>query len=437
MIFKSTRGGGAAVSFKSAVFEGLASDGGLYHPTSIPNLNKLFLSLTSSSDYNQIAEEVTFHLLSPEIDRETARRIVSASYDFSPHLQRIDDSLFVLELFHGPSYAFKDFGACFLASCMEVFLSGDKRDAVILVATSGDTGSAVARAFLGKKNIHVVILYPSGRVSMLQEKQLTTLGKNISTLEVKGSFDDCQKMVKQAFTDTELNRKLMLTSANSINLGRLIPQSFYYIHAYAQLAAELDDGLVFCVPSGNFGNLTAGVYAWQWGLPVKRFIAATNKNDVVPQYLQSGIYETRASIRTLSNAMDVGNPSNMERLRAVFNSDWAKMAAMLQGEVITDEETTETIKGVWNRSALIIDPHTAVGYLAATRFRNRNDLPGAKIVIIATAHPAKFRETVREATGQQPELPAGLQEALDLPKKSTVVENTLQDLKDFILARFA
>ncbi len=436
MNFKSTRGGGGEVPFRSAVFEGLAPDGGLYHPTSIPDLSDLFRSLSPASGYNQIAEEVTFHLLAPEIDREAARRIIESSYDFSPQLRRIDDSLFLLELFHGPSYAFKDFGAAFLASCMEEFLSGDKGEAIILVATSGDTGSAVARAFLGKKNIHVVILYPSGRVSTLQEKQLTTLGENISTLEVQGSFDDCQKMVKEAFTDAELNSKLMLTSANSINLGRLIPQSFYYIYAYSQLSKELEKGLVFCVPSGNFGNLTAGVYAWQWGLPVERFVAATNINDVVPQYLWSGIYKTRASVRTLSNAMDVGNPSNMERLIAVFDGDWSKMAAMLRGEVITDEETIETIKGLWKRTGLVIDPHTAVGYLAATRFRERNDLPDCKIVIPATAHPAKFCETVEEATGQQPALPPGLQEALDRPKRSMLVGNTLKDLKEFILARF-
>jgi threonine synthase len=436
MVFRSTRGGGGEVSFKTAVFEGLAPDGGLFHPTSKPDLKKLFLSFTENTGYNQLAEAVTSRLLGPEISQETTKRIVEGAYTFSPQLQRLDDSLYLLELFHGPSYAFKDFGACYLASCMEQFLSRESRQAIVLVATSGDTGSAVARAFYGKKNIQVVILYPSGRVSLLQEKQLTTMGENIRTLEVKGSFDDCQIMVKQAFTDSELNRKLMLTSANSINLGRLIPQSYYYVYAYAQLANELDDGLVFCVPSGNFGNLTAGVYAWQWGLAVRRFVAATNINDVVPQYLQTGIYETRSSVRTLSNAMDVGNPSNMERLIAVFERDWRRMSNMLHGEVVTDEETLEVMGELWSRSGVCIDPHTAVGYLGARRFQDKKLAPRAKIVILSTAHPAKFRETVKKATGQEPQLPSGLQEALRLPKQSTVVTNSLASLKEFLLTSF-
>ena len=372
----------------------------------------------------------------PEITRESVRRIIGNTYHFSPVIRKLSGSMHVVELFHGPSHAFKDFGACFLASFMEEFLSGTGKEAVILVATSGDTGSAVARAFYGKKNTNVVILYPSGRVSFLQEKQLTTLGENISAVEVGGSFDDCQRMVKEAFTDKELRRKLLLTSANSINLGRLIPQSFYYIYSYARLKEELQSELIFCVPSGNFGNLTAGVYAWQWGLPVSNFIAATNINDVVPGYLKTGIYTPRTSVQTLSNAMDVGNPSNLERLRAIFRGDWHAMRSLIYGEVVTDEETLGTIKEFREKYNLLLDPHTAVGCLGAIRFSDRNMIRDVPIVVLSTAHPGKFRETVRKATGCEPELPADLEETLRLPKQATPMDNTLISLKRFLLNRF-
>ncbi|HUV06512.1 MAG TPA: threonine synthase [Spirochaetia bacterium] len=438
MKFRSTRAMAGDVSFKEAVFAGLAADGGLFHPTSIPALGQLIASFSPESRYTDIAKALTYHLLEPEISRESAARIIDNAYDFSPVLRPLDETLSLLELYHGPSYAFKDFGAFFLASCMVEFLAEDNRQAIILVATSGDTGSAVARAFYRKDNVQVVILYPSGRVSNLQEKQLTTLGENITALEVGGTFDDCQRMVKEAFTDPELNRALNLTSANSINLGRLVPQSYYYVYAYAQIRKQLKGDIYFCVPSGNFGNLTAGVYAWQWGLPARGFVASTNVNDVVPEYLKTGKFNPRPSIPTLSNAMDVGNPSNMERLQAVFGGGRKQMSSVLHGEVVTDRETLETIREIKDRFDLFVDPHTAVGYLGASRFRQKRGIRREdRIIVLATAHPAKFLETVKRATGMEPELPEGLREALSLPKKSIPVNGTLDDLKKFLLSRFS
>jgi threonine synthase len=434
MTFESTKGASERASFKEAVFKGLAPDGGLFHPTEVPDLSSLFLSFDEKTDFNLIAEKVTYNLLKPEISRDSARKIVKRAFTFTPHLCRVDENISILELYHGPSHAFKDFGASFLASCMEEFLSENNERAIILVATSGDTGSAVARAFLGRHNIDVVILYPSGRVSLLQEKQLTTLGGNITSLEVKGAFDDCQKLVKDAFVDPALTERLRLTSANSINLGRLIPQAYYYVYAYAQMREALENGLFFCVPCGNFGNITAGVYAWTWGLPVKRFIMATNVNDVVPQYLYSGVFTPRASIKTLSNAMDVGDPSNLERLNAVFDFKVDRMRSLLHTETVTDEDTLDAIRSLWKESGIFIDPHTAVGYVGARRYLESHK--DARIIVLSTAHPAKFRETVEKATGVEPELPEGLREAMDLPKRSTLVENNLDSLRSLLLERF-
>ena len=437
MRFRSTRAlerDPATYSFRDAVFQGLAPDGGLYRPAEIHELRRPLEALPAAADFQTVAEETAFRLLSPELKRSTVRRIVQRAFPFSPRLRRVDGSRLLLELFHGPSYAFKDFGAGFLACCMEEFLRSDDREAVILVATSGDTGSAVARAFYGKKNIQVVILYPSGRVSRLQEKQLTVLGENITTLEVAGAFDDCQRMAKEAFMDPELRERLTLTSANSINLGRLIPQAFYYLYAWLLLRPIPADRWFFCVPSGNFGNLTAGVYAWRWGLPVGGFVAATNVNDVVPEYLEAGRFTPRPSRKTLSNAMDVGNPSNFERLQAVFEGDWKRMAAAIRGQVVSDQQTLKTMEEVKRKFDLFICPHTAVGWLAAARELQEGH--GEQAVILATAHPAKFRETVKDATGCEPQLPEGLREALELPKRSIPMEADPAALKRLLLERF-
>jgi len=424
--FVSTRNPQIRVSFEEALFRGLAPDGGLYIPEEDLQLQTHFKALDKNSSFHEIAALVTAYLLKGELDGGAVHRIVKNAFPFEPKLVRVDEHLSILELYHGPSCAFKDFGASFLAAAMEEFLQHSDRKAVILTATSGDTGSAVATAFHNKKNIEVVILYPSGRVSPLQEKQLTTLGGNITALEVKGSFDDCQRMVKDAFVDPVLSKAYPLTSANSISLGRLIPQSFYYIWAFAQLKESLKEKLYFCVPSGNFGNLTAGLYAWKWGLPVTSFLAATNANDVVPQFLKTGTYLPRPSQQTLSNAMDVGNPSNFERMEVLFDKNWNLMRAMVSGDRVSDAETLETIQEVKKSYGFFLCPHTAVGYRAARRFQAE----GSKghVCVLSTAHPAKFLEVVQQATGEVPELPPSLVAASQKEKKSLVIGNTLADL---------
>ncbi len=434
MKFYSTRDKKNTVPFKESIFRGLAPDGGLYMPEKTPDLKKLINSFTPETSFNEIASEITYSLLSEEFGKTSSARVCDRAFNFIPKLVDIDDNISLLELFHGPSCAFKDFGASFLASSMEEFLKTDSRSATILTATSGDTGSAVARAFYEKENIEVIILYPSGRVSPLQEKQLTTLGKNIRALEVKGSFDDCQRMVKEAFLDHSLSEKLNLTSANSISLGRLIPQSFYYIWAWAQSSASRKN-MYFCVPSGNFGNLTAGIMAHGWGMGNHGFIAATNINDVVPEYLKTGSFNARPSKQTFSNAMDVGNPSNFERMLEIFEGSHEKMSSLISEEVITDPETTATIKTLMESKKYECDPHTAVGYLASKRWLEKNSgkSDGARIISLSTAHPGKFTEVFEEATGMRPALPERLQKVLQLEKKSIIVGNTLEEMKEAIL----
>ena len=436
MQFYSTRDKKRLVSFREAVFRGLAPDGGLFHPAADLDLRHEFLEMGPDTKFVDVTRTVTKALFPEELSDEQIDRIVTRAFPFKPEIQSLTEGIYLLELFHGPSFAFKDYGASYLASVMEEFLEGEDARAVILTATSGDTGSAVAHAFFGRRNIDVVVLYPSQRVSPLQEKQLTTLGHNIHALEVKGSFDDCQRMVKEAFLDRELSDSLGLTSANSINLGRLIPQAFYYIYGFAQLKARVPGELFFCVPSGNFGNLTAGVLAWKWGLPVTGFIAATNINDVVPEYLETGVYSPRSSVRTLSNAMDVGDPSNFERLATIFGHDVEAMRAMIWGERVTDEETLETIRYFRREKGVYLDPHTAAGVRGAQRFIEER-YPGVGTVLtLATAHPAKFGEVVEEATGARPDIPGGLAEALDREKQATPVENTPAALKRYLRDRF-
>lgn len=433
MQFYSTRDTKRIVSFREAVFRGLAPDGGLFHPAADLELREEFLSMSPETSFQEVARTITRALFSDELDAAQIDRVIPRAFPFRPELSRLTDDIYLLELYHGPSCAFKDYGASYLASVMEEFLAGEDTRAVILTATSGDTGSAVAQAFYGRRNIDVVVLYPSGRVSPLQEKQLTTLGGNIHALEVEGSFDDCQHMVKQAFLDRELADRLHLTSANSINLGRLIPQAFYYVYAFAQLKTTVPGEFFFCVPSGNFGNLTAGVMAWKWGLPVTGFIAATNANDVVPEYLRTGIYEPRASVRTLSNAMDVGAPSNFERLKTIFAEDVDAMRAMIWGEVVTDQETLETIGHFRVTENVFLDPHTAAGVRAAQRFLFGRYPSVGRVITLGTAHPAKFGEVVEEATGITPDIPERLARVLELEKQATTVGNRPEDLKDFLL----
>ena len=426
MFFVSTRNHSLKATFREAVFQGLAPDGGLYYPKETRNLSQVFESFPSDVSFLDVATKTSTVLLEEEFSETEIIEICKRAFSFSPSLSTIEPDITILELFHGPSCAFKDFGASFLAVVMEKLISDRGGRAIVLTATSGDTGSAVAEAFSGTKGIDVVILYPSGRVSPLQEKQLTTVGGNVHALEVKGSFDDCQRMVKEAFLDPNLNESLPLTSANSINLGRLIPQAYYYIWAWTRLRSKPQ--LSFCVPSGNFGNMTAGVLAWQWGLEVSQFIAATNTNDVVPEYLRTSVFSPRASIHTYSNAMDVGNPSNFERLVSLFHGNWKEMQKMLTGEIVTDSETLEGIRGMWERGGRAIDPHTAVGYLASRRHLGE----GSHIVTLATAHPAKFSEIVEKATGVSPVLPEQLADALSKTKKSTIIEPKVESLAEYL-----
>ena len=387
MKFSSTRNIETRVDLREAVFQGLAPDGGLYQPVEEPDLRSVFLASTPATSFSELSAAMMHGLFGDEYSQEDCLRICKEAFPFSPVLREIGKSLYLLELFHGPSCAFKDFGASFLATMMQEYLRKDRQKAVILTATSGDTGSAVAQAFSGKESIDVVILYPAGRVSPIQEMQLTTVGGNVHALEVKGSFDDCQRMVKEAFLDPQLRTRFPLTSANSINLGRLIPQSFYYAWAFAQAKQfEKAGSISFAVPSGNFGNLTAGVLAWRWGLPVSSFVAATNANDVVPEYLNSGIYRARASVQTWSNAMDVGNPSNFERLQSIFGLDLQRLRSMIHGDVVSDKETAETMKRYWNEQHLHLCPHTAVGVLAAERYRDAELQGDGSIIALATEH---------------------------------------------------
>ena len=423
------------VTFRTALFSGIAPDGGLYHPVDHHDLSALIPAFAETVPFDDLAAAVTAALLAPEIDNVAASRIAGRAFTFAPRLVRLDSSRLLLELFHGPTCAFKDFGARFLAAAMEELLEGERCQ--ILVATSGDTGSAVAHAFHNRANIDVILLYPSGRVSALQEQQLTTLGGNVHALEVRGSFDDCQRLVKAAFRDRRLRAALRLTSANSINIGRLLPQSFYYLHAAARRGLLAGAVPRFCVPSGNFGNLTAGLYAWHWGMEAAGFLAATNINDVVPDYLKSGVYTPRPSLRTLSNAMDVGHPGNFERMEHLFEGDWRAMKAMVSGGVVNDERTLWSMHQLHAQYGVFVDPHTAVGCAVAQDFIEAGRRGGEQVVILATAHPGKFAATVKKATGHEPELPGRLAECLTLPKQAVAMGPEPAELSGYLLDNFS
>ncbi len=434
----STKNKSKLVSLKEAVFRGLPEDNGLYMPQYIPEMPAGFIANLQRYSFQEIAFEVARTLLEGAIANTDLQDIITQSVNFPAPVHTLDYHKRVLELFHGPSLAFKDFGARFMAQMMSYFNRGEDQELVILVATSGDTGGAVAAGFYQTPGIRVVILYPSGKVSPLQEKQLTTLGHNIAALEVQGSFDDCQALVKQAFLDASLTQAIRLSSANSINISRLIPQSFYYFEAYKQ-AADGKAPIVFCVPSGNFGNLTAGLIAHRMGLPVHHFIAATNINDVVPQYLKSGQYLPRPSVRTLSNAMDVGNPSNFARMLDLFTSPecstWNNMTATISGYAYTDRETADAIHQVHQRYNYIIEPHGAVGYLALEAYQQHN--PETIGIILETAHPAKFLEDMEQILKQPIEIPERLAALAQRPKNATLMSTQFNEFKSWLMAHYA
>ncbi len=433
MFFYSTHNKNLKVNLQQAVTQGLAPDNGLYMPERIPLLPNTFFDSIEKKSFQEIAFTVADHFLGEDIPKEELKKIVEHTIQFDAPLVKIEERIYALELFHGPTLAFKDFGARFMSQLLSYFARQQEKEIVILVATSGDTGSAVANGFLGVEGIKVIVLYPSGKVSEVQEKQFTTLGKNITALEVDGTFDDCQRLVKQAFLDEDLRKHLFLTSANSINIARLIPQSFYYFHAYAQVR-HLNTPVVFAVPSGNFGNLTAGLMAKRMGLPIDHFIAATNINDVVPKYLDTKIFSPRPSEQTISNAMDVGNPSNFVRMLDLYDNDFQKLSSDVSGFSFSDEETQSVMRDIFNRRGYILDPHGAVGYLGLKKYLSEHK--NATGIFLETAHPGKFQEVVERTLNMPLQLPDALKAFLEQPKVSIKMSNKFQDLRHFILERF-
>lgn len=431
MQFYSTNHKSENVGLEEAIFRGLPQDNGLYMPTAINPMSDDFYAKIDKMSFREISYEVSKKIIGDSVPHSVLREIVETAINFDAPLVQVDDDAYCLELFHGPSHAFKDFGARFMARLMSNFLQKTQKEINILVATSGDTGGAVALGFLNQPGINVTILYPSGMVSNLQEKQLTTLGGNITAIEIKGTFDDCQKLVKQAFLDTELTKKKNLASANSINIARLIPQSFYYYYAYSKLKAK-GKPVVFSVPSGNFGNITAGLIAKRMGLPVHKFIASTNANDVIPEYLETGKFNPRPSVSTLSNAMDVGNPSNFARMAALYENSVEKIREDVVGYSFTDEQTKEALAKVYADSKYIMCPHTAVAYLGLKKYVSSQDkkLSG---VFLGTAHPAKFMDVIDEDIAKNIVLPSSLKAAMAKDKKAIQMAPDFKLLKDFLL----
>lgn len=431
MKFHSTRKQSPDVSFKEALLNGLAPDGGLYLPNYIPTLPASFFAQLKGKSLAEIGWLVAREYVGNEISEKDLQTLIEDVFSFDIPLVEVSPGISSLELFHGPTMSFKDVGARFMARSIAHLDQNANREVTVLVATSGDTGSAVANGFWGVEGINVIILYPSGKVSHIQEQQLTTMGGNVSALEINGVFDDCQALVKQAFGDAELREKLRLTSANSINIGRLIPQSFYYFYALSQRVEPLSPVSV-CVPSGNFGNLTAGLMAKRMGLPVAQFIAATNANDIVPHYLNTGEYLPRPSTKTLSNAMDVGKPSNFERMISLFGDSVEAMREDLIGFHYSDGETMATVKEVMENHGYQLDPHGAIGYRGVQAFQETNPQPG---IFLETAHPAKFADVIEDQLGMKVELPAKLAGIMELKKEAVVMNPAFEEFKSYLLDR--
>lgn len=427
MKFYSTNNSAHQVSLKEAVIKGLAPDNGLYMPAHIPVLSKDFIDALPQLSFREIGYEVIGALLSEDLSADHIKELVDHTLQFDAPLVKIEEGIYTLELFHGPTLAFKDFGARFCSKLMSFLLEG--QIVKVLVATSGDTGSAVANGFYDVPGVEVVILYPAGKVSNLQEKQFTTLGGNITALEVDGSFDDCQRMVKEAFGDKELNNEMLLTSANSINVARWIPQCLYYFYAYSRLPQNKRE-VVFSVPSGNFGNLAAGILAERMGLPITAFVAATNSNNVVPQYLEGFPFSAKASVQTISNSMDVGDPSNFPRLLALYTGDEDRLRAMVKGYFYNDKLTGEAMKMVKEHVGYTLDPHGAVAYLGLKDFLKTNqEFTG---VFLETAHPGKFREVVESTLNIKVELPERLEKFLHGNKKCEYIKKDFHEFKNFL-----
>lgn len=417
------------VSFEEAVVRGIAPDRGLYFPKNITPLPSDFYQNIENYSNQEIAYKLIEQFVGDEIPEKELKEIIQDTLSFDFPLVAIEKDIFSLELFHGPTMAFKDVGARFMARCLSYFNKNKSNELTVLVATSGDTGGAVASGFLGVKGVQVVILYPSGKVSEVQEKQLTTLGQNIKALEVNGTFDDCQEMVKTAFLDRKITDNMQLTSANSINVARWLPQMFYFAFAYKQLKKNNKE-IVFSIPSGNFGNICAGLMAQQLGLPINHFIAATNINRVVPNYMETGNYIPLKSKQTISNAMDVGNPSNFIRIQNIFNNDFEKIKESLSSYSFTDDETRETILAIYKNSHYIADPHGAVGYLGLKHYLKKNsDKQG---IFFETAHPVKFLDVIEPVIKKKIEFPVQIKEVINKKKVAISIDN-YEQMKEFLL----
>ncbi|SHO61357.1 threonine synthase [Algoriphagus zhangzhouensis] len=428
MKYYSTQNPDQKVSLSEAVIKGLAPDNGLYMPERIPTLSQDQIESLSSMSFQEIGYLVIGSLFSEDLTDGQIKELVGHTLTFDAPLVQVEDDVYSLELFHGPTLAFKDFGARFCSKLMSLLLTDSDQKVRVLVATSGDTGSAVANGFLGVEGVEVIILFPKGKVSLLQEKQFTTLGQNITALEVDGVFDDCQTLVKKAFLDPELNEKLLLTSANSINIARWIPQCLYYFYAYSRLPKN-GKKVVFSVPSGNFGNIGAGILAQRMGLPIDQFVAATNVNKVVPDYLKGEEFLAKPSIQTVSNSMDVGNPSNFPRLLALYGNDGALFREKVKGYFYDDQETVKAIQSV-KPNGYTLDPHGAVGYLGLKAFMDGN--PGYVGVFLETAHPGKFRDVVEEALGEELVLPERLAAFLEGEKDVIPMGKGFEEFKGFL-----
>lgn len=420
------------VNLKEAVFKGLPDDNGLFMPTEIPEIPTTFFDTIDTLSFEEIAFQVSKTLIGDEIPEDDLKELVYDAVNFPAPTVEVEENIFCLELFHGPSLAFKDFGARFMSRLMSYYLKKESKKINVLVATSGDTGSAVAQGFLGMEGIEVTILYPSGGVSKSQELQLTTLGQNITALEISGVFDDCQALVKQAFLDKDLRKSMNLSSANSINIARLIPQSFYYFHSYAQLKKEgklNGKELVFCTPSGNFGNLCGGLIAQKMGLPVKNFIASTNLNNIVPTYLKTSTYKSKPSIATISNAMDVGNPSNFPRLVELHEGSYEKVKSNVSGAFFNDEDTRKAMSQVYENKNYIMCPHTAIGYLGVKEHLKDNQVG----VFLGTADPSKFADIVQEEIKTSVEIPQRLKDIINKNKVSIKMDKDFHGFKNWLL----
>ncbi|MEE1232782.1 MAG: threonine synthase [Phocaeicola sp.] len=431
MKYYSTNKNAPDATLEEAVVKGLAADRGLYMPAEIKKLPVSFFEEIDKLSFQEIAYRVADAFFGSDIPAETLKQIVYDTLSFDVPAVKVKDDIYSLELFHGPTLAFKDVGARFMARLLGYFIRKEgKKQVNVLVATSGDTGSAVANGFLGVEGIHVYVLYPKGKVSEIQEKQFTTLGNNITAIEVNGTFDDCQALVKSAFMDKELNEHMQLTSANSINVARFLPQAFYYFYAYAQMKKlGKADNLVICVPSGNFGNITAGLFGKYMGLPVKRFIAANNRNDIFYQYLKTGIYSPKPSVATIANAMDVGDPSNFARIYDLYGGNHEAITKEISGETYTDEQIRETVQAVYNETGYLLDPHGACGYRALAEQLQ----PGETGVFLETAHPAKFLQTVESIIGVEVQIPEKLQAFMKGQKESVPMEKDFASFKSYLM----